>query len=162
MSVEIGSIGPEYQRVAAGISAAIIAGEYPIGESIPSTRKLEALYSASSTSVRRAVGQLQAAGVLVGHPGKGVFVVAIPGERQAEPDVQAELARLTEQVEELKAAAGGVPDLRATLHRVEASISRVEGNLMDLYGKNGFNYPHGEAGAGSGSHPQAAPRANIA
>jgi len=161
MSKEARSIGPEYKRVAAGIEAAIIAGEYPIGQPIPSTKKLEALYGVSSTVIRKAVDRLQDAGVLVGHPGKGVYVLAPPGE---DADVQAELARLTGQVEELKSAAAGVPDIMAALQRVEDSISRVEGNLMDLYGKNGFTYPHGgeSAGAGSSSHPQAAPRAKYA
>jgi DNA-binding GntR family transcriptional regulator len=112
-------IGPSYQRVASDIRARIISGEYEVGAMIPSTPKLASQHKVSTTVVRHAVEQLRAGGILVGHPGKGVYV-------KARPD----------------AAAAGQRDLNA----LSETVSRLEDNLMELYGKLGYDYPRDETG----------------
>src|SRR5580704_13355159 len=71
---------PAYQRVAGALRRQIAAGELAVGSAIPSTAQLTALFSVSSTVARAAVAQLRADGLVVGQPGKGVFVRATPGE----------------------------------------------------------------------------------
>lgn len=49
-------------------------GEYPPGTQIPSTKELSERYDVSMKTVSRAVAKLRDRGVLVGRPGRGVFV----------------------------------------------------------------------------------------
>lgn len=128
-------IGPSYQRVADDIKARITADEFPVGSAIPSTAKLMEHYGVSSTVVRHAVAELQAEGVVIGHSGKAVFVQARPNDAAAN---RATAAQLGEDVSELRRALG-----------------RLEVNLIDLYGKMGYEYPRDEAdepGQDSGRH----------
>jgi GntR family transcriptional regulator len=116
-----GGIGPSYQLVADDIRTRIRSGEYEIGQPIPSTAKLMEMHQVSSTVVRRAVEQLRADGILVGHSGKGVYVQAMPDDvpdRAGGHAAAQEMASLTE------------------------SVGRVEANLIELYGKLGYDYPH--------------------
>ena len=126
-------IGPSYRRVADDLKARITAGEFPVGSPIPSTAKLVEHYGVSSTVVRHAVAELQAEGIVIGHSGKAVFVQARPSDADAERVTTAQLA---EDV--------------SGLHQ---AFSRLEANLIDLYGKTGYEYPReqtGEAGQDSG------------
>lgn len=123
--------GPSYQRVADDIRARIISGEYAVGAPIPSTPKLEEQYGVSKTVVRGAVDQLRAAGILAGHPGKAVYVHAVPDEAAAG---QRDLKALGKQVAELKERVRDNEELREI-------VSRIEGNLIELYGKTGYDYP---------------------
>jgi DNA-binding GntR family transcriptional regulator len=96
-------------------------------------------YRVSNTVVRHAVAELQAEGIVIGHSGKAVFVQARPAEAAAE---RARTAQLAEDVS----------DLRRT-------VSRLEVNLIDLYGKMGYEYPRdqaGESGQDSGRHERLA------
>jgi GntR family transcriptional regulator len=127
------TIGPDYRRVIDLIRSKITAGEWPVGRQIPSTPDLIEMASASITPVRRAVQQLQADGILEGHPGKGVFVKALPEEADRK---RADLGTLSEQVSAVQDLVKDYPDLRDWLGRLEA-------NLMDLYNRLGFEYPHG-------------------
>jgi DNA-binding transcriptional MocR family regulator len=127
------TIGPDYRRVIDLIRSKITTGEWPVGRQIPSTPDLIDLTSASITPVRRAVQQLQADGILEGHPGKGVFVKSLPDDADRE---HASLETLGGQVSEVRDLVKGYPDLRDWLGRLEA-------NLMDLYNRLGFEYPHG-------------------
>lgn len=114
-------IGPSYRRVADDLKARITAGEFPVGSPIPSTAKLVEHYGVSSTVIRHAVAGLQAEGIVIGHSGKAVFVQARPSDAEAE---QVTTGRLAEDVSGLHEA-----------------LSRLEGNLIDLYGKTGYEYP---------------------
>jgi DNA-binding GntR family transcriptional regulator len=152
------SIGPSYQLVADDIRAKIGAGEYAVGSPIPSTSQLMDLHQVSSTVVRKAVELLKVDGVLIGHSGKAVFVRAAPEEAaQERQDAEAlsqeaarlrdEIRRLAERVESLESA------------DVKGALTRLELNLMDLYGKLGFDYPHDDqatedrsTGGGTAAH----------
>ena len=145
-----GRIGPEYQRLIAQIRASITSGEYPLGQAIPSTAALARSTGVSAPVVRRAVGQLQADGILEGHAGKGVFVKAIPEEADQErrdvASLSRQLAELEERFRDLADQPGGASDaelagIRADIARLQEAQGRLEVNLIDLYGKTGFDYP---------------------
>jgi GntR family transcriptional regulator len=63
-----------YRQVADDLAARIERGEYQPGHAIPSYRELAELYSVSISTASRAVALLRDRGVVVGHPGRGVFV----------------------------------------------------------------------------------------
>ena len=149
-----GRIGPEYQRLIDRIRASITAGEYPLGEAIPSTATLAERTGVSTQVVRRAVGQLEADGILEGHPGKGVYVKAMPAdadnERQDLKDLGRQVGELQQQVREL---ADRTPeqdgDIRRELESLQEIVGRIEVNLIDLYGKMGHDYPQGGVRSGT-------------
>lgn len=142
------SVGrPAYQQVADDLRRRIASAELPVGSAIPSTAKLSKAYEVSITVVRAAVAQLRAQGLLVGQPGKGVFV-------RSTPDA---LAERTATVDDL---AKQVRDLRAELRTIESAqrdhvaaefaalrqqIGLIHKNLADLYAQLGRPYPGDDA-----------------
>lgn len=139
-----GEIGPEYRQVMGQIRSWISSGEYPVGSQIPSTAELRHRTGLSLTVVRRAVQQLQADGILEGHPGKGVFVRALPESADAE---RMDLKALSDQVAQLRELAE-----RDGLDEIRARIGQLETALMDLYAKLAYDYP----GGGTSDTPRAA------
>jgi GntR family transcriptional regulator len=144
-----GKIGPDYQRLIDQIRSRITAGEYELGKPIPSTAALAGLTGLSVPVVRRAVSQLEADGILEGHPGKGVYVRAMPAEADSE---RQDLKTLSKQVTELqrrvseldeRAEAGPGADVSRELDGLREIVGRIEVNLIDLYGKMGHDYPQG-------------------
>lgn len=144
--------GPSYQRVARDLSRQIAEGKIAVGQPIPSTKRLMESYDASSTVVRHAVTQLREAGVLVGYPGKGVYVQATPEQAEAtqreagEPlaeqvgRLKAELHELTERVDGFTAVdAGEVAALRG-------EVGELRAHLMDLCAQMGLPSPSERAG----------------
>src|SRR6266496_2452470 len=91
---------PAYQEVADDLRRRIASAEFPVGSAIPSTAKLTKAYGVSSTVVRAAIAQLRGDGLLIGQPGKGVFVRATP---EAVAERAASIEDLAKQVEELRA-----------------------------------------------------------
>lgn len=144
-----GKIGPEYQRLIGQIRAAITSGEYPIGQAIPSTAVLAERTGVSAQVVRRAVGQLEADGILEGHPGKGVFVRAVPEEadreRQDVTSLSKQVSELEERFRELAERPGVSQDgdLGRIVADLQETVGRIEVNLIDLYGRMGHDYPQG-------------------
>lgn len=129
-------IGPDYRQVLNLIRDKVISGEWPVGSQIPSTPDLMTLTGRSITSVRRAVQQLQADGVLEGHPGKGVFVKATPEEADRErADAEMlgeEFAELRREFRELAKQAGS-DDLRDRLGQLETRVGRVEAAIATFF-----------------------------
>jgi GntR family transcriptional regulator len=144
-----GEIGPEYRRLMQQIRSKIASGEYPLGEPIPSTVELKEQTGLSIPVVRRAVSQLEADGILEGHPGKGVYVKAMPAdvdsERQDIKTLSEQVTALQQEVRELAERADAVQpaDFARDLLAVQQTVGRIEVNLIDLYGKMGFDYPQG-------------------
>ena len=65
---------PLHEAVREELRKRIHAGDYPPGEAIPSTTMLSSEFDVSPITVKRAVRDLQSAGVLTSVPGKGTFV----------------------------------------------------------------------------------------
>lgn len=93
---------PAYQQVADDLRQKMASGELPVGAAIPSTAQMTRQYGVSSTVVRAAVSQLRSEGLLVGQPGKGVFVRALPGAASghtvAPDDLAMQIAELREDL----------------------------------------------------------------
>jgi DNA-binding GntR family transcriptional regulator len=138
---------PAYQEVADDLKRRIASAEFPVGSAIPSTAKLTKRYGVSSTVVRAAVAQLRGDGLLIGQPGKGVFVRATP---EAVAQRAASIEDLTKQVEEL----------RTEMHRIESDrrdevaaefaalgqlVRSLQAHLADLYAQLGRPIPDGLA-----------------
>lgn len=74
---------PYYQRIIADILARIASGEWPVGQPLPSTRKLLGFYreqlgvNIATATLRRALDELIVRGVLEGHQGVGIFVIGL-------------------------------------------------------------------------------------
>jgi DNA-binding LacI/PurR family transcriptional regulator len=68
------STGPLYLRVKQGLLALVRSGKYAAGQQIPTTAELCRQFAVSSITVRRAVQELTAEGILTGRAGKGLFV----------------------------------------------------------------------------------------
>ncbi|MGH3186591.1 MAG: winged helix-turn-helix domain-containing protein [Streptosporangiaceae bacterium] len=109
----------KWQAIDHGIRERIVSGDLQIGNKIPSTEELKRAYGASLSAVRQAVNQLKAEGILEGFSGKGVFVAKVPKAPGATADL--ELAELT---------------------ALRGDVARIEANLVDLFGKLGYEYEH--------------------
>ena len=69
---------PKYEEVATALRRAIAAGTYPVESALPSTAQLMNQFEVSSTVVRAAIRELRNEGIVVGQPGKAVFVRGTP------------------------------------------------------------------------------------
>jgi DNA-binding FadR family transcriptional regulator len=65
-----------YDRVAKGVAAKIAAGEFAVGERLPSERELALAYGVSRPTVREAVFALELDGLVEVRKGVGVFAIA--------------------------------------------------------------------------------------
>ena len=134
---------PAYQQVADDIRRKIAEGEIPVGSAIPSTAKLTQTYGVSTTVIRAAVAQLRADGLLVGQPGKGVYVRSTP---EAAAERAATIQDLSHQVEQLraelrKAEARRRDEVAAELGALRESVALIRSRLVDLYAQLGKTYP---------------------
>lgn len=63
-----------YAQIADDLAVRVAAGEYRPGQRLPSYAELASLYSVSVSTASRAVAILRDRQVVVGVPGRGVFV----------------------------------------------------------------------------------------
>jgi DNA-binding GntR family transcriptional regulator len=99
------SVGrPAYERVADDLRQQIAAGDLPVGSAIPSIAKLTTACRVSYTVIRAAIAELRAAGLVLGQPGKGVFVRATPDEVAGRTSSIDELATQVAELHELYGA----------------------------------------------------------
>jgi DNA-binding GntR family transcriptional regulator len=89
---------PKYLQVAEALRRAIAAGTYPVGTELPSTAQLTKSFDVSTTVVRAAVRELRNEGLVLGQPGKAVFVRAEPADQPAPVDLAAQIRELSETV----------------------------------------------------------------
>lgn len=90
---------PKYRQVAAELRRAIRSGVHPVGSELPSTAKLTQTYEVSTTVVRAAIRELRDEGLVLGQPGKAVYVTAEPGqERPSADDLEERLRELADTV----------------------------------------------------------------
>ncbi len=138
---------PAYQEVASDLRRRIAAGEFPVGSAIPSTAKLTEAYGVSTTVVRAAITLLRADGLLIGQPGKGVFVRATP---EAAAERAASIDDLAKQVDELRAELHRIESARrdevaAELAALDQHVRLIQAHLVDLYAQLGRPVPDGLA-----------------
>jgi Transcriptional regulators len=137
---------PEYRRVMGDLLQQITDDRLKVGEPIPSTATLTAHYGVSSTVVRRAVRELTQDGVLVGQPGKAVFVLAKPDDVLQEQftleGLALGLAQVRSQIDSLQSPdTDALQTLRTEVAGLQRSVDLLQSHLMDLYGRLGQPYP---------------------
>lgn len=133
---------PAYQQIAHDLRRKIADGVYQVGEAIPATNQLMSLYHGSITVVRAAIRELQNEGVLIGQPGKGVYVQRVPtaDEVSHRPDTYGRVIELETAVRELTDRLGdGVTDDLVDIRR---QLGVMQGQIRELYGRMGMPYSH--------------------
>lgn len=121
-----------YLQIADDLRSQIASGALRKGDAIPSTAELKKQYGYSSTVVRKAVEVLRHEGLLIGQPGKAVYVQATP------VDVENERA--------------SVDDLAKRVGELQGEIAQLRGAVEQLYARLGHQYP------GSGDGRRQSPR----
>ena len=66
---------PLYEQVVNLIEARIAAGDYQVGDRLPTESELAADYRVSRTVIREALKTLRQKGIIESHPGRGTFLV---------------------------------------------------------------------------------------
>ena len=69
---------PVWRQLVAILRDRIESGEYPPGRPIPSENQLAQEHELARATVRKAIGELKAEGLVQGVQGRGVFVVERP------------------------------------------------------------------------------------
>lgn len=107
---------PKYVQIADDLRAKIADGTYPVGSELPSSTRLMKIYDVSITVVRAAVRELRSEGLVLGQPGKGVYV-----QRQGEPpEPSPEYVQIMQQIETLRS------DLEAAVQQLETRLADLE------------------------------------
>jgi GntR family transcriptional regulator len=107
---------PLYLQIAAALRRSISDGTYPVDSELPSTARLTELFDVSTTVVRAAVKELRNDGLVVGQPGRAVFVRSKPeASDPSDVDLAAQIRELSETVN---------ASLRALSERVAALEAR--------------------------------------
>ncbi|MEN3611253.1 winged helix-turn-helix domain-containing protein [Plantactinospora sp. ZYX-F-223] len=72
-------IPPTMDELLEDLLARIERKEFPPGSQLPSGQKLADQYGVSPATIQRATARLRQRGILIGRPGRGVFVAEKPG-----------------------------------------------------------------------------------
>jgi GntR family transcriptional regulator len=103
---------PFYVQVADELRGEIRAGRYSPGDQLPAERELRERFGVSTNTIRAAIVQLRAEGLVTSHQGRGVFVQEPPGA----------LRRLDTDI----VTAEGFYSMLARTGRLPATITTVE------------------------------------
>ena len=121
-----------YLQIADDLRSQIASGALRKGDAIPSTAELKKQYGYSSTVVRKAVEVLRNEGLLIGQPGKAVYVQATP------LDIENERA--------------SIDDLAKQVGGLQSEIAQLRGAVEQLYARLGHQYP--SSGEDRGQSPR--------
>jgi len=78
---------PAYLQVADALREQITSGQFPPGAQLPTERALQETWQVSSKTVRAALDQLRAEGLIVSYQGRGVFVRQQHARRRTTTDM---------------------------------------------------------------------------
>lgn len=133
MTERPGRTEAKYRQIAGHFRAAIERGDLKPEDPLPSQPEIQDKFGASMGTVVNALEMLRREGLVRTEHGRGTFVLKRP---EPEPDVTAQLEELRSEVGDLReqVATGGDG-------QVLERIGTIEANLMDLYGKLGYEYP---------------------
>jgi DNA-binding GntR family transcriptional regulator len=111
--------GPKYERIADALRARIAAGEWEIGNPIPTIALLAAEYKAAGNTVERAIAELRKDGIVQSTQGSGIFVMR--RDRVPSGEYVALTGRLDAMGAEVRQLRETVADLRAAVERMQAT-----------------------------------------
>ena len=123
---------PRYRQIADDLRTRMESGEYAPDSLLPSKSEMMRHYGVALATVNAAIGVLRDEGRLETKQGKGTFA-RTPPPAQAEP--AADYSHLAAEVAGLRT-------------EIAETLGRIEGNLVELYGKTGNDYPWEEGPAG--------------
>jgi GntR family transcriptional regulator len=137
-----------YLQVADDIRSQISTGRLKVGDDIPSTGDLAKQHEVSVGVVQAAVRVLKDEGLLVGQPGKAVYVRATPETAATEASA---LKSVDEQLAELRKEVHGLTEQQpsevvAKVNALEAKVSRLQEDLRTLYDRLGQPHPRNNDG----------------
>jgi DNA-binding GntR family transcriptional regulator len=112
----------KYHQVADDLRAKIAAGTYEVGGDLPSTSRIMDTYVVSSTVAKFAIRELKAEGLVVGQPGKGVYVLRKPDAPKPSPDY----VELLDQIATLR------DTFEATIRSIQDRLTSMEKDLARL------------------------------
>ena len=125
MKIDPGNHVPIYLQIAEGIRAAVAAGVYRAGETLPSLRALAVEVQVNPNTVQRAYDELEREGLVYSQRGKGLFVSeqgAAAARSQTEDGVR---RALDETVRASRAAGMSAQQVREIFN---AAIQRMTGD----------------------------------
>lgn len=135
-----------YREIAEDIRERIRAGKLAAGEPVGYLPELRERYGAAQNTVRDALKLLAGEGLIYTVPGKGSFVADGAAARIAE-------GRPSDQDRDVSALREQLAGMRADMAE---ALGRIEGNLVELYGKTGNEYPWEEQDEEGGRSEQRA------
>lgn len=110
---------PLYRQLADDLRSQIAAGTLAVGAELPSTSRLMERYGVSITVARAAIRELRSEGIVVGQPGKGVYVQRVPEVSEPSDDY----AEIKQQIDGLRSALNdAVQELDRRLSRIEQRV----------------------------------------
>ncbi len=81
LAIDKTSRTPIYEQIVESVAREIAAGLLKENEKLPSVRELSLLLDANPNTVQKAIAELDRAGLVISHPGRGCYVA--PGAREA-------------------------------------------------------------------------------
>lgn len=85
---------PLYRQLSLALRGEIEQGTYKIGDKLPSEAEMTRIYGVSRITIKEAIGELEADGLVTRWHGKGTYVTG--------PKIEQELIRLTDFVEDMQ------------------------------------------------------------
>ncbi|MEW6243396.1 MAG: GntR family transcriptional regulator [Bacillota bacterium] len=125
-SIDKNSVVPIYYQLAKWLEAQIRNGELKPGEALPTETDLAARFEISRMTVRRAISELVAAGMVYAQQGKGTFVASPKLD-----DIVFEMSNFNEDVKQR--------GLQVKTTLLEARIVRADEELKEKFGVNDDN-----------------------
>lgn len=135
-----------YKGIAVAIRARIIDGEFPPGSTLPSEAALCGQYEVSRNTLRRALDELAAEGLLVAQPGRGRSVLGSgETEQSAIPQYRSMAADLRALIESGELGPGdALPSESALAERYGVARGTARHALAELEGAGLVESVHGK------------------